>query len=96
MCCLQVFIYNPQDLSSEFVLLHPNKATGLWQLGAYFGHSLCSVDLNKDSFDDLLVSAPLYSDATGYDQGRVFVFLNDPTNPGFEVMSATKEKFLFL
>ncbi|CAK8675176.1 unnamed protein product [Clavelina lepadiformis] len=81
-----VFIYNPQDLSSEFVLLHPNKATGLWQLGAYFGHSLCSVDLNKDSFDDLLVSAPLYSDATGYDQGRVFVILNDPTNPGFKLL----------
>ncbi|CAK8675177.1 unnamed protein product [Clavelina lepadiformis] len=69
---------------SPLTPLHP-ASHELWQLGAYFGHSLCSIDLNKDSFDDLLVSAPLYSDATGYDQGRVFVFLNDPTNPGFEL-----------
>uniref|UniRef100_H2ZHF0 Integrin alpha-2 domain-containing protein n=1 Tax=Ciona savignyi TaxID=51511 RepID=H2ZHF0_CIOSA len=51
------------------------------QLGAYFGHSVCSVDINKDSLDDLLVSAPLFNDVTtGYDQGRVFVFINDPKN----------------
>ncbi|KAJ6651474.1 hypothetical protein lerEdw1_020936, partial [Lerista edwardsae] len=42
------------------------------QFGSYFGASLCSVDLDKDGFTDLvLVGAPMYYDAvTG---GRVYV-----------------------
>jgi len=54
----------------------------MWQLGAYFGHSLLGVDLNNDSYDDLLVSAPLYADAAGFDQGKVFVFMNNRSSPG--------------
>ncbi|XP_078488274.1 integrin alpha-2-like [Ciona intestinalis] len=70
---------NVIESSSNFLLLHPSETSGLWQLGAYFGHSVCAVDINKDSLDDLIVSAPLFSDVTtGYDQGRVFVFINDP------------------
>lgn len=54
----------------------------MWQLGAYFGQSVLGVDLNNDNLDDLLVSAPLYSNQVGYDQGKVFVFMNNSTNPG--------------
>ncbi|XP_078489067.1 integrin alpha-2 isoform X2 [Ciona intestinalis] len=69
---------NVIESPSNFLLLRPSETSGLWQLGAYFGHSVCAVDINKDSLDDLIVSAPLFSDVTtGYDQGRVFVFINN-------------------
>ncbi|XP_078489069.1 integrin alpha-M-like [Ciona intestinalis] len=72
---------NVIESTSNFLLLHPSETSGLWQLGAYFGHSVCAVDINKDSLDDLIVSAPLFNDVTtGYDQGRVFVFINDPND----------------
>ncbi|XP_078489070.1 integrin alpha-8-like [Ciona intestinalis] len=72
---------NVIESQSNFLLLHPSETSGFWQLGAYFGHSVCAVDINKDSLDDLIVSAPLFSDVTtGYDQGRVFVFINDPND----------------
>ncbi|KAL6474960.1 hypothetical protein MHYP_G00160000 [Metynnis hypsauchen] len=43
------------------------------QIGAYFGAEVCAVDLNSDSYTDLLlVSAPLHTEG-GWD-GNVFVF----------------------
>ncbi|KAM9709420.1 integrin alpha-4 [Menidia menidia] len=46
------------------------------ELGSYFGHSVCAVDLNADGLSDLLVGAPL---ATGSsrEEGRVHVFINE-------------------
>ena len=32
-----------------------------FQYGEKFGHSLCSVDINGDGYDDLVVGAPLHS-----------------------------------
>lgn len=61
-------------------LIHPSDE--LWQVGAYFGHSVLGFDINDDGLDDLMVSAPLYFTRGGFDQGRVFVFMNDPANPG--------------
>ncbi|XP_046565305.1 integrin alpha-3-like [Haliotis rubra] len=55
------------------------------QAGAYFGASLCTVDVNGDDFDDLLVGAPYFTDSNDgsdhkkkiyMDEGRVFVYLN--------------------
>jgi len=71
---------HPTPSSADFAAIKP--PTVLWQLGAYFGHSVLGVDLNGDGYDDLLVSAPLFSDKLGYDQGRVFVFMNNPSYPG--------------
>ena len=81
----QVLIYDPDNLSSSSkgYMIHPLQSN-LWQLGAYFGHTVVGADLNKDSLDELIVSAPLYAVGTNaYDQGRVFVFWNTRSNPGF-------------
>lgn len=43
------------------------------QIGSYFGAELCVVDLNADSYTDLLlVSAPTYTE--GDREGKVFVY----------------------
>ena len=51
------------------------------QLGEYFGASIASVDLNRDSFDELLVGAPQHSiqpelSSKSGDEGKVYVYLN--------------------
>ena len=63
-------------------MLHPLDGN-MWQIGAYFGHTVVGADLNGDGFDELIASAPLFTNgASSYDQGRVFVFWNNPNNPG--------------
>ncbi|XP_075227375.1 integrin alpha-PS2-like isoform X2 [Lycorma delicatula] len=46
------------------------------QIGSYFGYSVCSIDINGDEMDDLIIGAPFYSEfknADGsYDNGRVY------------------------
>ncbi|CAH0714680.1 unnamed protein product, partial [Brenthis ino] len=61
------------------------------QLGAYFGGTLCCVDLNGDGITDLLVGAPNYVKEDGglhYDQGAVFVYLTEQTNSSFIITPA--------
>ncbi|XP_014014772.1 integrin alpha-X [Salmo salar] len=42
------------------------------QIGAYFGAEVCAMDVNKDSYSDLvLISAPMFTD--GDREGRVYV-----------------------
>ncbi|XP_047994567.1 integrin alpha-PS3-like isoform X2 [Leguminivora glycinivorella] len=57
------------------------------QLGAYFGASLCCVDINANDRMDLLVGAPNYVKQfykeDFYDQGAVFVYLNKEQATGF-------------
>lgn len=45
------------------------------ELGAYFGASLCVVDLNADGLSDLLVGAPMSTGASR-EEGRVHVYIN--------------------
>jgi hypothetical protein len=41
------------------------------QFGSYFGHAVCVVDLNGDSFDEVIVGAPYYAvESHGSEQGR--------------------------
>nr|CAB3257224.1 integrin alpha-2-like [Phallusia mammillata] len=89
-----VLIMSSPDLSDPSFSVHPYGE--MWQLGAYFGHSVLGVDLNNDGFDDLMVSAPLHSHQAGYDHGRVFVFMNDPKNPGPESWTNPMYKPLIL
>lgn len=46
-------------------------------MGAYFGYSLASVDMDGDKLDDLVIGAPLYTDLSNnegdYETGRVYV-----------------------
>lgn len=60
-------------------ILHGN------QLFEYFGYSLLTLDINQDTFDDLLVSAPMYSSFDdSYDEGRVFVYISNGKQVCFE------------
>ena len=58
-------------------MIHPSNTSDLWQLGGYYGYAVLAIDLNKDGFDDLMVAQPLYSEIAGYDEGIVFVYMND-------------------
>ncbi|XP_064455460.1 integrin alpha-4-like [Ornithodoros turicata] len=52
------------------------------QMGEYFGASLLAIDLDKAAggFDDLLVGAPQFSQPSGMDEGRVYVYISTGTN----------------
>ena len=61
------------------------------QIGAYFGYSLASGDLDGDGRDDLIIGAPMWTnyDVMGkYETGRVYVVYNG--QPGTEVSSRQK------
>nr|XP_039271702.1 integrin alpha-2-like isoform X1 [Styela clava] len=85
-----VLIYQIDDKNS-YTVLRPSDLSGKWQLGSYYGHSVLAMDINADGYDDLIVSAPLYSKEAGYDEGLIFVYMNDRstlfsqdwTSPGF-------------
>ncbi|XP_077978796.1 integrin alpha-9-like [Glandiceps talaboti] len=63
----RAFVFDSQD----FVVLMELRGE---QMGAYFGSSVCAVDLNNDGLSDLLVGAPLYAELV--DEGRVYVYIN--------------------
>lgn len=45
------------------------------QIGAYFGYSLASGDIDGDGHDDVIVGAPMYTrlKSDGYEHGRIYV-----------------------
>lgn len=45
------------------------------QIGAYFGYSLASGDIDGDGADDLIVGAPMFTKpkSDGYEHGRIYV-----------------------
>lgn len=49
-------------------------ALACFQMGSYFGSSLCAVDLNADGLSDLLVGAPMFSEVR--DEGQVSVYIS--------------------
>ncbi|RUS85835.1 hypothetical protein EGW08_006387 [Elysia chlorotica] len=62
----KIFVY---DSKLELLLFKEGE-----QLGSSFGASVCSLDLNGDGLDDIVVGAPLYSKEM--DEGRVYVYIN--------------------
>jgi integrin alpha 8 len=50
------------------------------QIGSYFGYSLCSLDVDGDRKDDLIVGAPMYTEPNNegkYETGRIYIFYHD-------------------
>ncbi|XP_047021032.1 integrin alpha-PS2 isoform X2 [Helicoverpa zea] len=49
------------------------------QIGAYFGYSIASGDIDGDGFDDVIVGAPMFTKtkSDGYEHGRIYVIYQD-------------------
>jgi integrin alpha 8 len=60
--------------SSDLTNLH--NITGE-QIGAYFGYSICVLDIDGDGLDDIVVGSPMYTDfddpAMKIETGRIYV-----------------------
>ena len=64
----QVVLYN-----SNLTNLH--NLTGD-QIGAYFGYTIATCDINGDGLDDILIGAPMWTDFSlmgKFETGRVYV-----------------------
>nr|XP_054766848.1 integrin alpha-8-like [Lytechinus pictus] len=50
-----------------------------FEMGEYFGHSIVGSDLNGDGYDDMIVSAPMYSNMQDkrHEVGRVYIYTNN-------------------
>uniref|UniRef100_H3B0E3 Integrin subunit alpha 2 n=1 Tax=Latimeria chalumnae TaxID=7897 RepID=H3B0E3_LATCH len=67
----QVVVYSVSGEGSVTVLQSKRGD----QIGSYFGSVLCSVDVNKDSFTDvLLVGAPMFMNELKKEEGLVYMF----------------------
>lgn len=49
------------------------------QIGAYFGYSIASGDIDGDGFDDVIVGAPMFTrtKSDGFEHGRIYVIYQD-------------------
>ncbi|XP_058838521.1 integrin alpha-PS3 [Topomyia yanbarensis] len=47
------------------------------QQGEYFGYALLTEDFNGDGLPDLAIAAPMYSENSEFDNGAVYIFLNE-------------------
>uniref|UniRef100_A0A1A9WWH1 Integrin alpha second immunoglobulin-like domain-containing protein n=1 Tax=Glossina brevipalpis TaxID=37001 RepID=A0A1A9WWH1_9MUSC len=46
------------------------------QFGEYFGYAVLAEDLNNDGLTDVIISAPQYSITGSFEEGAIYVFLN--------------------
>lgn len=62
------------------------------QLGAYFGYSLATCDVDADGLDDLIIGAPLHTQPNNekkYEVGRVYVMYQ---GSGIDVSISKQQK----
>lgn len=79
----RVYLYSSKRTAFLFdnadLVLNGSEAEGAEQIpmNAFFGASLCTVDVNGDGYEDLMVGAPMFSPprGRGHDEGAVFVYL---------------------
>ena len=75
-------------------LTNLNNMTGD-QIGAYFGYSVASGDLNGDGLDDVIVGAPMWTnyEVMGkYETGRVYVVYQDSNVRAVEIKNSIKSE----
>ena len=48
--------------------------------GAYFGYSICAVDVNGDGLKDLIVGAPYYMEKFEYNKGAIYIYMQTAIN----------------
>ncbi|XP_019351444.2 integrin alpha-1 isoform X2 [Alligator mississippiensis] len=72
----QVIVYKMEGRDVKIIQRLKGK-----QIGSYFGSVITTIDINKDSFTDiLLVGAPMYMGTEKEEQGKVYVYsLNKTT-----------------
>ncbi|XP_021931323.1 integrin alpha-PS3-like isoform X2 [Zootermopsis nevadensis] len=79
-----IFDYHVTDnKNDEYRLEVIGKLKGK-QVGEYFGAAVCTVDVNGDGLDDILVGAPHYGDKKTWDRGRLYVHLATATGGNLE------------
>lgn len=64
------------------------------QIGAYFGYSICAIDVDGDKLDDLIVGAPMYTEPNNegkYENGIVYIIYQ---NKFVSILSPTPSKTL--
>eukprot|EP01136_Pigoraptor_vietnamica_P010203 Opistho-1_new@47583 len=71
------------EVRSQYTTLSIVWKRGGTVVGGRFGHSLLSVDINKDGLDDLFVGAPSASPG-----GRVYLFLQNPRPSGLSTVES--------
>ncbi|XP_030638834.1 integrin alpha-3 [Chanos chanos] len=62
------------------------------QVGSYFGNSIAVLDVNNDSWNDIIVGAPFYFDRMKEEGGAVYVFMNE--NGSFQKSAASSKMIL--
>lgn len=70
----RVFIFLPLN-RHRLTINNPFLTIEGRQIGEYFGASVNGIDLNGDDLTDLLVGAPFYSEESGGDEGKVYVYI---------------------
>ncbi|XP_072037891.1 integrin alpha-9-like [Amphiura filiformis] len=70
-----------KDITTGKVIIYDLETYEVYQelygdlMNTYYGAAIAAIDLNNDTFTDLLVGAPLY--AVEEDEGRVYVYINN-------------------
>ncbi len=67
------------------------------QIGAYFGYSVASGDLNGDGLDDVIIGAPMWTnyEVMGkYETGKVFIVYQNQNVRKFSPMKDFSKKFI--
>ncbi|KAK3589630.1 hypothetical protein CHS0354_043090 [Potamilus streckersoni] len=84
------FDVSSYDVNQPFLTLNGDENGPMSQLGGYFGSALATADVNKDTFDDLLVGAPMFAskNASGVDEGRVFVYFGSSVLGQFQLQES--------
>jgi hypothetical protein len=71
----EVYIFDIEDYRHEKKIKVYNKFNGT-QFGEYFGYTLLCEDFNNDGLPDLAVSAPFHSKSGDFENGAVYIFIN--------------------